>query len=380
MRYLMMDERKTFVCIGSECLENCCIQWDIIIDRATLEYYRTVTGEFGTYLNASIKEQKDGSGRVILKDRRCPMLNEEGLCRIYIELGEEHMSMLCKEYPRITQRVGDLEVQSLTVSCWEAARRLLTRQTSLSFDYAEDGKNRLSPEEYRKMDWHFFELFQRAFKTSVALLQTKELDICQRERLFLLMNFTLQSSIAQKKFDQAGEILSVFSNPKEAAKGFPAEHVQRDITVYLKLVELLDPLINSNETEEYVHSILSFLQKEGRQAEEPINRYLSCFTDRQILQENLLVYHVTHLFLHEWEEKQLYEKAMLVVTLSRLHFFLCAAASAKEGAEVSLEHQITILQRITRIVEHREDAMKWIAAVMREQGYSNLGHLFQLVN
>jgi lysine-N-methylase len=72
----------------------------------------------------------DVSGRQFARVRltpegNCPFLNEERLCRIQAELGEEQLSITCATYPRILHRIDDEVEMTLSLSCPEAARLVL---------------------------------------------------------------------------------------------------------------------------------------------------------------------------------------------------------------------------------------------------------------
>ena len=50
---------NNFKCIADKCNHNCCIGWEIDIDNKTAEYYRSISGEFGKRLEASVSCSDD---------------------------------------------------------------------------------------------------------------------------------------------------------------------------------------------------------------------------------------------------------------------------------------------------------------------------------
>lgn len=91
---------KDFRCKADRCVHSCCIQnWDIDIDEATAMKYLVMTGEPGETIRASMTGTK-GNRRFIMKDGRCPLLQEDGLCRIIAETGEENLCDICAMHPR----------------------------------------------------------------------------------------------------------------------------------------------------------------------------------------------------------------------------------------------------------------------------------------
>ena len=100
MKLIAPDYFEKFVCIADRCKHSCCIGWEIDIDEETLADYQSVEGEFGERLREGI-EVKDGCACFRLgNDERCPFLNENGLCDIILNLGEDRLSQICTDHPR----------------------------------------------------------------------------------------------------------------------------------------------------------------------------------------------------------------------------------------------------------------------------------------
>ena len=121
---------KKFKCIADRCEHSCCIGWEIDVDGATLERYGALKYGYGSVINDSISMEdtphfKLGAGE------RCPHLDECGLCRIIINLGEDYLCDICREHPRFYNFTDVVEV-GIGISCPEAARIVLGAP-----DYAE---------------------------------------------------------------------------------------------------------------------------------------------------------------------------------------------------------------------------------------------------
>ena len=124
-----------FVCIGGACKNSCCIGWELDIDEATCDYYRSLPGPFGDRLRAHMAagsfRDEDCHTFCLTVDGRCPLLNADGLCDIVLTLGPEALCEICSEYPRYTFELGEAVEKSLTISCEEAARLMFTRTRPL---------------------------------------------------------------------------------------------------------------------------------------------------------------------------------------------------------------------------------------------------------
>jgi len=127
---------EQFHCIGPACEDTCCIGWTVAIDQATFEKYQTVpAGPLRELLDANVlrmPNKPDGSPptayahiRMALPERRCPLLNEQHLCQIQIEHGEEYLSQICSSFPRVQHIIDQHTSKMLTLSCPEAARLVL---------------------------------------------------------------------------------------------------------------------------------------------------------------------------------------------------------------------------------------------------------------
>ena len=113
-----------FRCIAGACPDSCCQEWDVAVDDAAAQYYRSLPGELGHRLRQKLKREE--GWYLEITDRRCPMWRQDGLCQIQYELGEDALCKTCREFPRLTHDYGDFVEYGLELSCPEAARILLT--------------------------------------------------------------------------------------------------------------------------------------------------------------------------------------------------------------------------------------------------------------
>lgn len=125
MRYYEPDFFKDFKCIADRCRHSCCKGWEIDIDRESLIRYSHVKGHIGQKLRECISN--DGDPCFILSDEeRCPFLQDNGLCQLIIELGEDSLCDICREHPRFYNYYNDREERGLGLCCEEAVRLLLS--------------------------------------------------------------------------------------------------------------------------------------------------------------------------------------------------------------------------------------------------------------
>lgn len=114
-----------FHCIASACTDSCCHQWEIQVDDAAADYYRSLPGALGDKLRSALTEE-DGETCFINENGRCPMWRDDGLCSLQAQLGEQALCRTCREFPRLRHDFGDFAELGLELSCPEAARLILS--------------------------------------------------------------------------------------------------------------------------------------------------------------------------------------------------------------------------------------------------------------
>ena len=115
---------KNFKCIADRCEHSCCIGWEIDIDEVTLEKYQKLNSGYGAAIRDSIS-MKDTPHFRLCEGDRCPHLDERGLCKIILNVGEDYLCDICREHPRFYNFTSVAEV-GVGMSCPEAARLVLS--------------------------------------------------------------------------------------------------------------------------------------------------------------------------------------------------------------------------------------------------------------
>lgn len=100
------DYYHNFKCLAGACPHSCCEKWEVVIDEEHVCAYQRVSGALGDKLRAAMQTDEDGNICFPLNGGRCPFLDEENLCEIHRQLGEEATSVTCQEHPRFTEDYG----------------------------------------------------------------------------------------------------------------------------------------------------------------------------------------------------------------------------------------------------------------------------------
>lgn len=160
MKIYAPDYYADFSCIAGKCRHSCCIGWEIDIDDKTFEYYKSISGEFKTRLDCGISIDGDVPHFVLLADERCPFLNENNLCDIILNLGEDKLCQICSDHPRYRNFFSDRTEIGLGLCCEAAGRLILLRkQKTHLVAIDDDGVDDLISSEEQM----FFALRERLF-------------------------------------------------------------------------------------------------------------------------------------------------------------------------------------------------------------------------
>ena len=120
----------SFRCIAGACPDTCCAGWEVDLDEDTLRRYHQLPGALGNEIRSAICQEDDYTF-FRLKNGQCPFLNKEKLCRLILALGEDSLSVTCREHPRFWEEYGNTRETCLSISCPEAARLLLEEPLEL---------------------------------------------------------------------------------------------------------------------------------------------------------------------------------------------------------------------------------------------------------
>lgn len=192
---------KEFKCTASKCRDNCCLGgWLIELDEDTVRYYRGLEGEFGKALCESLMTDDDGDTCFRLVEGRCPHLDESGLCRVLGEIGEEHMGVVCREFPRYTNIFGGVTEKGIGLACEEAARLILTNQDAfcLKEEFCEDGNADDSNKDINDAG-NLIDMLLSARDGIFAILSDRSRGIQKRMADVLEFAFELQQEINEPK-------------------------------------------------------------------------------------------------------------------------------------------------------------------------------------
>lgn len=173
MRYLKPHFYDKFVCTAGDCPDTCCAGWQIMIDEDSLKKYKNVQGEFGKRLHGSVNWEEECFCQ---NERRCAFLNDENLCDLYKALGPDALCDTCRLYPRHTEEFEGLRELSLSLSCPEAAKIILSCKEPVRFLEEETDEE----DDFDEFDFMMFSRLEDTRDVLFSVLQDRNLPLTLR--------------------------------------------------------------------------------------------------------------------------------------------------------------------------------------------------------
>lgn len=195
MRYLKPHFYDTFACTAGDCPDTCCAGWQIMIDEDSLERYGNEPGEFGKILRNSIDWEEECFYQ---NNRRCAFLNDENLCDLYKALGPDALCDTCRMYPRHTEEYEGLRELSLSLSCPEAAKIILSCKEPVQFLEEETEEE----DDFEEFDFMMFSQLEDTRDILFSILQDRSLPLTLRMSVSEQLTESYQTCIEEgRQFD-----------------------------------------------------------------------------------------------------------------------------------------------------------------------------------
>lgn len=392
MEYTMPHYYQSFECVAGKCPATCCAGWEIVIDKRKQEQYADYPGSFGKRLHRCI-DWKQG----IFKQNgtRCAFLNEQNLCDIYTEGGNELLCRTCRRYPRHYEEFENLREISLSASCPEVARLLLEMEESVTFKTVYQERDE---ETYEEFDFFLFTKLQDARELMFEIIQRRSLSLRLRMRLLLMLAHDVQKRIREKRLAQVDELLERYRKKIENCNC-------KELEIYCE--KQCRWLVTKNENStggpmRLRHGMFSMLYRmeclhkdwrkelkgyekilfhKGEEQYHSVIRFYHAKTpDWERQAEQLLVYFLFTYFCGAvYDEDALGKvKAAVVHTLLLEELFAAKAFQTKE--EYNIEKQTECLYRYAREIEHSDRNLRRVEEYMKHDKACSLEHLFCILN
>lgn len=328
MQILKPSFYNHFVCTGNHCAYTCCQNWKITVDKTTYLKYKSVQAPISTQFKHYVIPEKHAKStqtyaHIKLQDKKCPFLNSDHLCNIYIELGESYMCNTCKLFPRILKNFNDFYELYLDLSCPEVVKFLMAPDATYTFDVVEDTLSPLELSAASKVIYNpsTFNILFEARLLFINYIQNPELPFKTKllmiklaaDQFQTLLDDNIDSSLPSllnllKQLPQDQTILQQFDLctlvPKTRTHvlntlfQIKSDRGISDPKLY-QILESLNTFYHQNNFERFKEIYLAF------------DHY---FTSKTHLFENLLVNYLYTYILSALKDKNIDEKVFTILT------------------------------------------------------------------
>lgn len=381
-----------FQCIGGKCEDTCCKGWDIDVDKETFKKYHKVTDEAmkkiirkSIHINEYCTNKDLDYGRIKLnKEKKCPLLDEQNFCSIQGKFGEDYLSSVCSQFPRVLNKVDDHYEMCLDASCIEAARVIFGSKEKIEFKESEKslGKYTMSGvldtrlSEFKATPIKYFKEI-RDF--SIKIMQNRNLNFSSR--LYVLGDFL--NELEDIESNKIKEFISKYDIETEA-KSYKRDPMNYALQVSF-LKDIVDSLgivneIDSDKLRQYTKEVLHVYNiKDNDDVIENKEEYINAFekyTDEYIeinshIFENYMVNFIYNNLFPFSESDFMFDGYILLLFRYSLMRFYLVGKYIYNGKD-SVEDIIEFIKVFVKAVEHDRNYRSKILDYIKENSFDNM--------
>ena len=397
---------KSFKCIGSSCEDSCCIGWRVDLDKETyLKYKNTKNTEltpfFDKMVNRKHNQKSDESyGKIKMEfNGRCPFLDEEMLCTIQREYGEEYLSDTCALYPRILRKIDGKYERSATISCPEIARLALLNPEGLVFEHIEEDKNiRIKLHNNFDTEGHLFlhkpeRYFWDIRIFSISLLQNRNYDIGERLIILGIVYKRIESLYREKRIRELPEMLEIMNKmiesgdlKQELVKINGNTQIQMRLAKEMTDEKILQGITSQRYIECFKETLLGLGYIEGEKIENILSRYeenykeylMPYLKEKEYILENYLVNEYFKEMMPFGSYQTIWDSYMfLCILYGMLKFHMIGMSGYYKGLNDDIT--VKIIQSLSNVVIHSPSYIQGIIKLLKKNGYDGLAHMAIMV-
>lgn len=381
MQITAPDFYKKFSCIAGECPATCCAGWQIVIDEKSLTRYSRHKGPFANRLKNDINWKEHVFRQY---HHRCAFLNEENLCDIYTEAGPDMLCDTCRKYPRHIEEFEGLRELSLSLSCPEAARLLLSRQEPISFITKEKPS---SEETYDSFDYLLFTELMDTREQMFSILQDRNIPLNARLLKLLAMGHDFQLCLdrnelyrwegIRRKHIQTGtgpDFLKKVNKWSDDSKSVP-ELIRDFWSILVPEMEVLSPSWHS-----FLKENLAFhTQCNDQEILQLYMDFKKAMPEWQIQSEQLVLYWLYTYFCGAVYDDQIFAKVKLALVCTLMIQDLSVGMYQKSRQPLTLKDQIRICYLFSRELEHSDPNLNKMEELLDQHPAFSFGKLLKVI-
>ena len=387
-----------FKCTANECIDNCCSNWKIEIDEKTYKKYKKLKGEWGKKINNNISRNRSNPnylqyGKINLKNNKCSLLSEDGLCTIHGSLGEDYLCNTCKKYPREIRKYGEIYERNLSISCPEVARYIIKCKDNFSFDLEDEKLSDLDKDYIvnNKYNEKLYNILWDARSLAMEIIQFKEIEVWKRISFFKMLTDKVQNIINEKQYDNYEEVLNNFREQITSINVINSlDKISLITDVKVKFIQsaLQVRANNGLNNDKFTSLIIEYNELFDKnidfknnveniiKIEEEFNTYLK---EQENIIENLLIYLIYKYFMKALHTKDLNAEVNNVILSYAMIKMLLLSRYNKNNKELNEEDFVEVFYLFSREIEHNTIFLPNIYKDIKEAGYDTLAYMTILV-
>ena len=380
MKQIAPNYYKKFNCIAGNCKDSCCqAGWEIDIDDKTASFYKSIDGGFGDKLNKNIDftppahfKQKNKNSKLT-----CPFLNDEKLCEIYINLGEEHLCQICKDHPRYFEWFKNTKEVGIGLCCEEAARIILTETEHFSVIESE-----ITPTETDiinssfEYDTEIYNYLLTTRKEIIDYLENTSISISSRLRNVLRFGNIVGQNVDNYVFGDEEILQKSIQGPSATATSATQKNPTQSekITTVLEIINFLKTLEpNDTKWPDYLEKSASiFKESYGKfSVFENSNPEIDGFI------KNIAIYFIWRYLLKATFDEEVFSKIKLMYVSCLILKVLFFCKWVKNGT-LTLDDCINIVKKYSEEIEYSEENIEAFADASYDLECLSFDNLLQL--
>ncbi|MBU3135990.1 flagellin lysine-N-methylase [Clostridium gasigenes] len=399
---------KQFKCIGSKCEDSCCMGWGISVDKETYKKYKNSRNiKLKELLRKNITRNRTNNpsnedyAKIKLNNKgKCSFLNNEKLCNIQLELGEKHLSNVCKQYPRNSCIIDGKIEKSAVTSCPEIARLALLNEDGIDFEELDEELNdtnmilrNLRTQDStlkNKPQKYIWEI--RTF--SIQIIKSRDYELWERLIILGLFCKAIFEASEINEVDSIPEIIENYTDMivngemKDGLNDIPSQRIiQMEILKELAEEKIYSGVVNKRYLEcfsEFLQGIkytgdisLDELSENYNKAYE--NYYSKFMSKYDYILENFLVNQIFTKFFPFNNGNHIYDNYVLLTieySLIKMHLI---GMSGFYNENFNIDLVIKLIQSFSKVVDHNDNYLRHIMKLMKDNEYTSVAYMAILV-
>lgn len=351
MRTVKQSFFDEFICIADKCPDTCCQGWEIAMDQETLDKYKKYDGP----LKDKLDEAMDYEREVIRFgcDGKCPMLREDGLCSLVLDIGEENLGYTCHTYPRHVEEYEGLREWSVALSCPHAAHLILNDMSSSYIEEEDDEEDPLE-DDFDDFDLLLFTKLEDSRDVIYKIMKNRKYPALQRMGWCLKLARELQDLLDNDRIFEMDDCINEWNEgyeDKEYISLYDYQYIDENIDALVRMERLRS---DWNDVVDKGGYFISKGEEHFEMQKTAFDEAMNKFDHDRIL-ENIFGSFVYTYYLGAVYDDMIYAKVAMSVFAVCMMDYLLMCEYENRYEELNVYAYETIAHRFAKELEHSDE-------------------------